>query len=54
MLVWNTHHIEHTVNALRAQGYPVDDHDLARISPLAFRNILVHGTYDFRDIDQLI
>jgi TnpA family transposase len=53
VLVWNTHHIEQTVQVLRAQGYPVDDNDLARISPLAFRNMLVHGTYDFSDIDRL-
>ena len=39
VLVWNTHHIGQTVQALRAQGCPVDDNDLARISPLAFRNI---------------
>jgi hypothetical protein len=53
VLGWNTRHIEHTVNALRAQGHAVDDRDLARTSPLVFHNILVHGTYDFRDADQL-
>jgi hypothetical protein len=53
VLVWNTHHIGQTVQALCAQGCPVDDNDLARISPLALRNMLVHGTYDFSDIDRL-
>jgi hypothetical protein len=52
VLVWNTWHIQQTVQALWAQGHPVDDKDLARISPLSFRNILVHGTYDFSDIDR--
>ena len=47
VLVWNTHHIARTVSELRRQGYPVDDLDLARVSPLWFKNILVHGTYDF-------
>lgn len=49
VLVWNTHHIARTVSVLRRQGHPVDDLDLARISPLGFKNILVHGTYDFSD-----
>ncbi len=50
VLVWNTHHIERTVRELRAQGHPVDDEDLARISPLWFKNILVHGIYDFSNV----
>jgi TnpA family transposase len=50
VLVWNTYHMQQTVQTLRAQGYPVDNDDLARISPLWFKNILVHGTYDFSDL----
>jgi hypothetical protein len=43
-------HLQQAVQTLRAQGYPVDNDDLARISPLWFKNILVHGTYDFSDL----
>ena len=49
VLVWNTHYIARTVGELRREGHPVDDEDLARISPLWFKDILVHGTYDFSD-----
>jgi len=49
VLVWNTHHIASTVSKLRRQGHAVDDQDLARISPLWFKHILVHGAYDFSD-----
>ena len=47
VLVWNTHHMAQTVSELRRLGYSVDYVDLARISPLSFRDILVNGTYDF-------
>lgn len=49
VLVWNTHHIASTVSKLCRQGHAVDDQDLARISPLWFKHILVHGAYDFSD-----
>jgi TnpA family transposase len=37
VLVWNTYHMQQTVQTLRAQSYPVDNDDLARISPLWFK-----------------
>jgi hypothetical protein len=27
----------------------MDDEDLKRISPLMFKHLIAHGTYDFRD-----
>ncbi len=49
MLGWNVHHIARTVVELRRQGYPVDDADMAWISPLWFKDILVHGIHDDSD-----
>jgi TnpA family transposase len=54
VLVWNTHHIARTVSELRRQGHCVDDDDLAHISPLWFKDVLVHGTYDFSDTQVVI
>lgn len=54
VLVWNTHHIARTVSELRRQGHRVDDDDLAHISPLWFKDVLVHGTYDFSDTQVVV
>jgi hypothetical protein len=32
---------------LRAQGYPVREEDVARLSPFVSRHLGVHGTYNF-------
>lgn len=50
VLVWNTHHMQHIVDRMRSEGYKVDDEILAKISPLSFKKILVHGTYNFEEI----
>jgi TnpA family transposase len=48
VLLWNTPKIYSIINKLRAGGMSIDDEDIARISPLLFRHLIVHGMYDFR------
>jgi TnpA family transposase len=50
VLVWNTHHIQQTVDRMRREGYKVEDDVLARISPLSLKNIITHGMYDFVEV----
>lgn len=40
-------YLDAAVAALRAEGYPVLDADLARLSPYIRRHINVHGRYSF-------
>ncbi len=47
ILYWNTVQISKIVDQLIKEGYPVNDEDLARISPLIFKHIIMHGTYHF-------
>ena len=48
ILYWDTVHIAKIVDQLVAEGYPVNDEDLARISPLMFKHIIAHGMYKFK------
>ena len=48
VLLWNTPRIYHIVQELRQTGVSIDDEDLKRISPLMFKHLIAHGTYDFR------
>ena len=48
VLLWNTPRIYSIVSELRSTGISVDDEDLKRVSPLMFKHLIVHGTYDFR------
>lgn len=34
IVLWNTIYMEAVLNELRAEGYPVNDEDVARLSPL--------------------
>lgn len=45
--LWNTRYSDAAVTQLRAQGYPVDDADAARLSPLLDRHVNVLGRYTF-------
>lgn len=42
--LWNTVYLN---TALRAQGYPVLDDEVARLSPFVRRHLNVHGHYSF-------
>jgi TnpA family transposase len=45
--LWNTTYIDAALQQLRAQGYPVKDEDVARLSPYMRKHINVHGKYSF-------
>ena len=45
--LWNTVYLDAIIKQLRADGYPVDDQDVARLSPYVRRHINVHGHYAF-------
>jgi TnpA family transposase len=45
--LWNTRYSDAAVAQLRAQGYPVDDADTARLSPLVDKHVNVLGRYTF-------
>jgi len=45
--LWTTVYLDAAVRQLKAQGYPVLDEDMARLSPFVSRYLGVHGTYTF-------
>jgi TnpA family transposase len=45
--LWTTVHLDAAVRQLRAQGYPVLEEDMARLSPFVSQHLGVHGTYSF-------
>ena len=48
---WNTLYIEAATTQLRAEGYHIQDEDLARLSPLIFKHINFLGKYSFHMSD---
>ena len=42
--LWTTVYLDAAVRRLRAQGYPVLEEDMARLSPFVSRHLGVHGT----------
>ncbi len=46
--LWNTVYLDAIIKQLRADGYPVDDQDVARLSPYVRSHINVHGHYAFQ------
>jgi TnpA family transposase len=50
VVLWNTAYIDAALNQLRAQGYPVRDEDVARLSPFMRKHINVHGKYSFSPV----
>lgn len=51
VLLWNTNHMQRIVEKLREQGMVIKDEHLAKISPLMFKHIQIHGTYHFDRIE---
>jgi TnpA family transposase len=47
IVLWNTIYLEAALNQLRAEGYPVKDEDVARLSPLQHEHINMLGRYFF-------
>jgi TnpA family transposase len=53
IVLWNTLYLDKAITQLRAEGYPVRDEDVARISPLGHAHLNVLGRYTF-ELDQTI
>jgi hypothetical protein len=47
VVLWNTCYTDAAVTALRAEGHPVHDDDVARLSPLGDAHINMLGRYAF-------
>jgi TnpA family transposase len=47
VVLWTTGYLDAVVHQLKAQGYPVRDEDMARLSPFVSTLLGVHGTYSF-------
>jgi TnpA family transposase len=48
IVLWNTRYMNKALDQLRAEGYDVRDEDIARLSPLGYKHIHMHGRYHFR------
>ena len=44
---WNAVYTQAVVEQLKADGQPIEDADIARLSPLTWRHINFLGRYDF-------
>lgn len=47
VVLWTTVYLDAAVRQLKAQGCPVRDEDMARLSPFVNRHLGVHGAYSF-------
>ncbi|GAA3618354.1 hypothetical protein GCM10022419_124890 [Nonomuraea rosea] len=47
VVLWMTVYLDAAARQLRAQGYPVREEDMARLSPFVSRYLGVHGAYSF-------
>jgi TnpA family transposase len=47
VVLWTTVYLDAAVRQLRAQGYPVREEDMARLSPFVSSHLGVHGAYSF-------
>ena len=47
IIVWNTRYMQVVIDQLKAEGYSINDDDLAHISPCRFDHINKHGRYTF-------
>ncbi|MGB6162281.1 MAG: Tn3 family transposase [Pseudonocardiaceae bacterium] len=45
--LWNTRYLDAALGQLRAQGYPIRDEDVARLSPFVHAHLNMTGTYSF-------
>ena len=51
VVLWNTVYIDAALNRLRAEGYPVRDEDVTRLSPFIRKHVNVHGKYSFTAVE---
>jgi len=53
IVYWNTLYMQAALEQLKADGYPVDEADVARLSPLIFHHINMLGRYQFSVPDEV-
>lgn len=47
VVLWTTVYLDAAIRQLKAQGYPVREEDMTRLSPFVSRHLGVHGAYSF-------
>lgn len=47
IVLWNTRYIQVALDELRSIGHPVNDEDVARLTPLLHEHVSMLGKYDF-------
>jgi len=47
VVVWNTVYMQAALDALRGEGYPVQEEDLVHLWPMRFAHIHRYGKYEF-------
>jgi hypothetical protein len=47
LMVWNTVYRATVVEQLKQEGYPMQEQDLAHVSPTRYRHINTYGKYHF-------
>ena len=47
VVLWNTRYLDHAVDTLRRNRYPVREEDVARLSPLSHAHLNCLGRYSF-------
>ncbi len=53
IVLWNTRYLDAALAQLRRDGYPVEDADVERLSPLIHDHINLLGRYHFTNPDNL-
>jgi TnpA family transposase len=53
IVLWNTIYMEAVLKQLRREGFPVQNEDIARLSPLGFSHINMGGRYTFAVPDEV-
>ena len=54
VVVWHTDYMQKVIAQLRAEGYPVQDEDLAHLSPAWFEHRSRLGKYPFAEQEYLL
>jgi TnpA family transposase len=54
IVLWNTIYMDAAIKQLRADGYPVREEDVARLSPLGYKHINFLGRYSFYMPDYIV
>ncbi len=47
VILWNTVHYQKALDGLRAEGYAVNEEDLAHLSPTRYAHVNPYGRYRF-------